>query len=115
MSEVSKERNKDYRNEGLRYIRKWGQKGRRQEMDQRKNDRGKPITEQDEGFIVLTLNRVRQHMAWSSICNFSHQRPCAWVPPRLKSLQLHINGSQLSTLQFLDIPVTANSKSTLTK
>lgn len=47
MSEVSRERNKDYRNKGLMVYQKAVKEGKKVGTDRRKKGKGKPITEND--------------------------------------------------------------------
>lgn len=47
MSEVSRKRNKDYRNKGLMVYRKAVEEGKKVGMDGRKKGKGKPITESE--------------------------------------------------------------------
>jgi Ni/Co efflux regulator RcnB len=57
MSEVSRERNKDYRHKGLMYIRQHWKKGRRLEIDGRREGKGR--SDHDAHACNLSYSRGR--------------------------------------------------------
>jgi hypothetical protein len=71
MSEVSRERNKDCRHEGLMVQKKSPKRGGRLGWTQDRKKMRKHFFKWCD--ISLALNRGRQHKVSSSICNVSHR------------------------------------------